>query len=139
MGPTQITCLIKSDPFEEISWPLSLTHALSPLLHFFFLHSSLLTKPPPAPPQTTTHCYHKPPPRATMRWLSLMGPSVFRLSVHSDFEILTTRKESTSEAQIPSQKFKYRRKRLLARVYDPRRPSYLLLLLKDILRPYLRK
>ena len=70
------------------------------------------------------------------------APIVFgQRSLHS-FTLVhpaTTRKESTSEAQIPSQKFKYRRKRLLARVYDPRRPSYLLLLLKDILRPYLRK
>ena len=51
----------------------------------------------------------------------------------------TTRKESTSEDKMPSQKFKYRRKRLLARTYGPRRPSYLFLLLKEILRPYLHK
>ena len=51
----------------------------------------------------------------------------------------TTKKESTSEAKMPSQKFKYRRKRLLARAYGPRRPSYLLWLLKEILRLCLRK
>ena len=54
-------------------------------------------------------------------------------------KIFTTRKESTSEDKIPSQKFKYCRKRLLARAYVPRRPSYLLLLQKEILRPYLCK
>ena len=51
----------------------------------------------------------------------------------------TTRKESTSEGKMHPQKFKYNRKRLLARAYGPQRPSYLLLLLKEILRPYLRK
>ena len=51
----------------------------------------------------------------------------------------TTRKESINEDKMPSQKFKYRRKRLLAIAYDPRRPSYLLLFLKEILRPYLHK
>ena len=51
----------------------------------------------------------------------------------------TTRKESTSEDHMPSQKFKYRRKRLLARAYGPRRPLYLHLSLKEILRPYPRK
>ena len=51
----------------------------------------------------------------------------------------TTKKESTSEDHMPSQKFKYCRKRLLARAYGPRRPSYLHLSLKEILRPYLRK
>ena len=50
----------------------------------------------------------------------------------------TTKKES-SEGKMPSQKFKYRRKRLLARACDPRRPSYLFLLLNEILRPCLRK
>ena len=55
------------------------------------------------------------------------------------YGITTTRKESTSEGKMPSQKFKYRRKRLLARVYGPRRPSYLFLLLKEILRPCLHK
>ena len=54
-------------------------------------------------------------------------------------KIFTTRKESTSEDKIPSQKFKYCRKRLLARAYVPRRPQYLLLLQKEILRPYLCK
>ena len=32
---------------------------------------------------------------------------------------ITTRKESTSEGKMPSQKFKYRRKRLLVRACDP--------------------
>ena len=32
----------------------------------------------------------------------------------------TTKKESINEVKIPSQKFKYRRKRLLTRTYDPR-------------------
>ena len=53
--------------------------------------------------------------------------------------LYTTKKESTSKGHMPSQKFKYRRKRLLARAYDPRKLSYLLLLLKEILRPYLHK
>ena len=52
---------------------------------------------------------------------------------------VTTRKESTSKDHMPSQKFKYRRKRLLVMAYGPRRPSYLHLSLKEILRPYLRK
>ena len=51
----------------------------------------------------------------------------------------TERKESTSEGKMHSQKFKYRHKRLLARACGPRRPSYLFLLLKEILRPCLRK
>ena len=52
---------------------------------------------------------------------------------------VTTRKESTSKDHMPSQKFKYRRKRLLVMAYGPRRPSYLHLSLKEILWPYLRK
>ena len=56
-----------------------------------------------------------------------------------DFDLSMHTKESTSEDHMPSQKFKYRRKRLLARAYGPRRPSYLHLSLKEILRPYLRK
>ena len=51
----------------------------------------------------------------------------------------TTRKESINEDKMPSQKFKYRHKRLLARACSPRRLSYLFLLLKEILRPCLRK
>ena len=51
----------------------------------------------------------------------------------------TTRKESINEDKMPSQKFKYRHKRLLARACSPRRSSYLFLLLKEILRPCLRK
>ena len=46
---------------------------------------------------------------------------------------VTTRKESTSKDHMPSQKFKYRRKRLLVMAYGPRRPSYLHLSLKEIL------
>ena len=47
--------------------------------------------------------------------------------------ISITRKESISEGNIPSQKFKYCGKRLLVRACGPRTPLYLLLLLKEIL------
>ena len=47
-------------------------------------------------------------------------------------DTFTKRKESTSEGKMPSQKFKYRCKMLLARAYGPRRSLYLLLLLKEI-------
>ena len=50
----------------------------------------------------------------------------------------TTRRESISDGKMPSQKFKYHRKRLLARACGPWRPLYLLLLLKEILRPCLQ-
>ena len=106
---------------EFIHWDVS-----SEMLHFDFYEQRL-------GPNATLHFYeiaHMSDPLATF--------------FMNEFNVVetcsdTTKKESINEVKIPSQKFKYRRKRLLARVYNPRRPSYLLLLLKEILRPYLRK